>query len=115
MRRNFSNQGKFNNFLAGVTASAIHKKYKVQSPVLRVMNSTGLAPSLSRIVNTTKRKNGSSARIKIRPLSHETCFCESAISKKLFQIHTRVQRSDFAVTIKHQRLTFTGKQTIFTK
>ena len=29
----------------GVTASVMHRKYSVQSPVLRVMNSTGLAPS----------------------------------------------------------------------
>ena len=48
----------------GVTASVMQMKHSVQSPVARVMNSTGLAPSPSVMPNSTMRASGEQRREK---------------------------------------------------
>ena len=58
MRRNRTSQFQLVKRRNGVTASVAIKKYSAQSPVLRVMNSIGLAPRRSRNANTTSRTNG---------------------------------------------------------
>src|SRR3569623_2493349 len=60
----------------GVIAREKQSRYKVQSPVLRVMNSPGLAQSRSVTVNSTSRAKGSNAEMKSAHLIRPNCFCE---------------------------------------
>ncbi|MNT69566.1 hypothetical protein D3C72_2078940 [compost metagenome] len=73
MRRSLISQFHCVKRRKGVTARLMHRKYRVQSPVPRVMNSSG-STSCPVYVSQTMRANGSSASKKIRLFSSDNCL-----------------------------------------
>ena len=118
MRLNLSNQPQPLSLRKGVTASVMSKKRSVQSPVARVMNSAGLAPSHSGKTTTpaTSRASGSSASTNTAILSAVSFAGLSCMarepranrpppSEKFLQVHAGVQlRHLVAVAVEQLRL-----------
>src|SRR5471032_1801424 len=106
MRRSLISQFHLLSLRSGVTPSVKHRKYRVQSPVPRVMNSSG-STSCPVNVRNTMRARGTSASRKIAALIRPDCFAEGLKAmrlEELLQVHAGVQRRDVVVAVEHQRL-----------
>ena len=73
MRRSLISQFHCVKRRKGVTTRLMQRKYRVQSPVPRVMNSSG-STSCPVYVSQTMRANGSSASRKTRLLNSDNCL-----------------------------------------
>src|SRR5450830_1884228 len=120
MRRRRTSQFHLVSLRSGVTVSVMTKKYSAQSPVLRVMNSIGLAPSLSRKPNATSRSKGNKASTNNTLRNKRTCVVERSLSdightlKIALQIHAAIQPGDIVVAIEHQRLALAREEAVLT-
>src|SRR5690606_21457154 len=115
MRRRRSSQCQPDSRRKGVSARVRHRKYRVQSPLFRVMNSTGLAPRRSVPANTSSRAKGSSAQtntVQRIILNWVGLGLNIRCLVELTQVHALVKRSHFGIAIEHQGLALARKQPI---
>src|SRR5471032_1380246 len=119
MRRSLTSQFHLLSRRSGVTPSVKHRKYKVQSPVPRVMNSSGSTSCPVR-VRYAMRASGSSASTKMTALSRLVCLglgLKAMIGSPqrlevLLQIHAGVQRRHIVVAVEHQRLALAVQEAV---